>query len=150
MTDASLSKKGLSQLQQTAIVPHVLRLKPGQDLKLELAAFVRAQALTAAFVVAAVGSLKQLSLRLANAREATKKKGSFEILSLQGTLAGEGLHLHLCVADELGNCLGGHLLDGCQILTTAEILIQELSEFDFKRELDPETGFRELKIQRKN
>ncbi|MFN8789874.1 MAG: PPC domain-containing DNA-binding protein [Bdellovibrionales bacterium] len=149
MTNSRPPKTDSPDSNHSLIRPHVLRLRPGQDLKLELGTFVRSHQMTAAFVVAGIGSLQQLSLRLANSQEATKKKGPFEILSLQGTLSHEGVHLHLSVADEKGHCLGGHLLDGCQIFTTAEIMIQELCEFNFQRELDPETGFRELKVLRK-
>ena len=42
--------------------------------------------------------------------------------------------------------LGGHVLEGCIIYKTAEIVIGINEEFSFTRELDKETGFRELKI----
>lgn len=125
---------------------HALRLQPGQDLKAELHAFVQHRAIQAGCILTAVGSLQKVALRFANQSEAARSEGHFEILSLCGTLSLEGLHLHLAIADPQGSCLGGHLLEGCQISTTAEIIVAEFRDVHFRRPIDPRTGFRELRI----
>lgn len=128
--------------------PHALRLKPGQDLKVELNAFAQKKNLKAAFVVSCCGSLKVLKMRLADSSSIFERKEKFEILSLQGTLSPHGAHLHISVADREGKTWGGHLVDGCEIFTTAEILITELLDYHFTREPDSQTGFAELVIQK--
>lgn len=125
-----------------------LKLEPGQDLKKEILNYCRSKKLSAGFVVSGIGSLKTLNLRLANSKDFLKKEEFFEILSLQGSLTENAVHLHMSVADSRGQCFGGHLMDGCEIYTTAEILIQELTDYKFERVLDPKTGYPELKIQK--
>jgi len=72
------------------------------------------------------------------------RTGHFEIVSLVGTLGRDGGHLHLCAADGDGVAFGGHLLDGSLVFTTAEVVVAELTDAEFRREPDPATGFREL------
>lgn len=127
-----------------------LRLKPGQDLKKELAAFCQANKLQASTMVSGVGSLKVAEMRLADEKQKVVLQGPFEIVSLTGTLGCEGLHLHIAIADREGKVLGGHLLDGCLIHTTAELVLLENTEMMFKREHDPATGFKELVIVPRN
>jgi predicted DNA-binding protein with PD1-like motif len=67
---------------------------------------------------------------------------------LAGTVAGNGSHLHMSVADSQGRVMGGHVAHGCIVRTTAEVLLLLLSEWSFNRELDPATGFSELVVSR--
>lgn len=124
-----------------------LRLHPHQDLKGSLQEFVEQQQIEAGFILTAVGSLQQANLRLAGRHEGSYFPGSWEIISLVGTLSQQGLHLHIGLADQEGETLGGHLLPGCLIRTTAEIVLGATRQFTFKRRLDSETGFRELHIE---
>lgn len=126
---------------------HALRLQPRQDLKGAIQAFTEQQGIQAGCILSAVGSLSRFVLRFADQDAATIRDGRFEILSLAGTLSPDGLHLHLAIADSQGTCLGGHVLEGCAIYTTAEIILAELSPYRFRRLLDPQTGFRELTIE---
>jgi predicted DNA-binding protein with PD1-like motif len=132
----------------SSLTAYALRLKPGDDLRQQLTAFVAAHHLEAGAVLTCVGSLTKVSLRLANQENATQYHGHFEIVSLVGTLsASGGGHLHLAVADSTGRTLGGHLLDGCHIYTTAEIVLGALPALRFTREVDPTFGYRELVIK---
>lgn len=124
-----------------------LRLKPGQDLKVELERFVQDYSFEAACVVTCVGSLTQAVLRLPNQPEGTTFEGYFEILSLVGMMSCNGSHYHLAIADSTGQTFGGHLLEGCCIYTTAEIVIGILPDLRFRREHDPDSGYRELAIE---
>ncbi|AFY67914.1 PPC domain-containing DNA-binding protein [Geitlerinema sp. PCC 7407] len=123
-----------------------LRLHPGDDLRGALADLALAQGWEAACIVTAVGSLGQAALRWAGQSETTLLTGPFEILSLSGTLSRHGLHLHCAIADGQGRTFGGHLQPGCQIYTTAEIVIALLPQYCFRREMDPQTGYLELEI----
>ncbi|WP_218079449.1 PPC domain-containing DNA-binding protein [Anthocerotibacter panamensis] len=123
-----------------------LRLEPGQDLKQSLQQFTQARGLLAGFILTAVGSLEQVALRLAGAHSPTIYTATFEIVSLVGTLCPTGLHLHLAVADHQGQTWGGHLLEGCIVYTTAEIVVGTSASFTFTRETDRATGYLELKV----
>ncbi|MEE4135944.1 MAG: PPC domain-containing DNA-binding protein [Desulforhopalus sp.] len=128
------------------MILHALRLTPHQDLLLELAGFARSHKLSAACIVTCVGSLRRATLRFADRAEASVLEGRFEIVSLTGTFAEDGGHYHIGLADGEGRAFGGHLLPGCLIYTTAEIVLAELPELRFLRQPDPATGYDELAI----
>lgn len=127
---------------------YALRLSPGNDLKQMLNDLVDKNGLEAGCIITAVGSLTQAALRFAGQSETTVLTRPFEILSLSGTLSGHGLHLHMAIADGSGQTLGGHVMAGCLIRTTAEIVVGDLQQFVFRRVPDDQTGFRELVIDR--
>ena len=81
----------------------------------------------AGWIVTCVGSLTHLSLRMAGQPTSTKihsKSTTWEILSLVGTLSRfKDSHLHLCVSDKTGKTIGGHVMEGNIVHTTAEIVI---------------------------
>lgn len=126
-----------------------LRLKPGQDLRKQLESFVKAKRIRAGFVITTVGSLRQASIRLADQPAATNFPGKFEIVSLVGTLGQDGVHLHVSLSDSSGKTIGGHLVEGCLIYTTAEIVIGDAAGLNFSREPDAETGYQELRIRKR-
>lgn len=126
---------------------YALRLRPGQDLRRELEKFTKERGIKAGFVVTAVGSLQKASLRLADRSDATGFEGKFEIVSLVGTLTQDGVHLHASISDGAGRTVGGHLVEGCLVYTTAEIVIGEASGMEFRRETDKSTGYKELTIR---
>ena len=125
---------------------YALRLKPGQDLRQQLTAVVEHHQSRAGGSVTGVGSLTQATLRLANKEAPTVYRGHFEIVSLVGILSINGSHLHMAVADSTGRTVGGHLLDGNLVYTTAELVIGVLEELDFRRELDNTFSYQELTI----
>lgn len=127
---------------------HPLRLSPGVDLRTALEAEVVAHSHSAIFVVCGIGSLRGARLRLAGAHEPEVLAGEWEILTLAGTLARNGSHVHMSVADSHGRVFGGHVAHGCTVRTTAEVLLLLLPDWSFTRELDPATGFGELVVSR--
>jgi predicted DNA-binding protein with PD1-like motif len=133
---------------------HAFRLTPGEDLKKALCAYAASRKLRASFVLTCVGSLRAVTLRLANrARDGKNEIVSlderFEIVSLTGTVSAHGAHLHVSIADFEGNVVGGHLMDGCVVFTTAEIVLGESATHVFAREMDARTGFDELVVSRR-
>jgi predicted DNA-binding protein with PD1-like motif len=90
--------------------------------------------------------MKVVPLRLAGAAEATAIRGNLGILSLSGTLSPDGPHLHIAVADSSGTVIGGHLCAGSLVRTTAELVVGLLTDWRFRRELDPVSGHAELRI----
>ncbi|MFT3666370.1 PPC domain-containing DNA-binding protein [Piscinibacter sp.] len=124
-----------------------LRLNPGDDLRAALLAALRAQGHEAAFVLSGIGSLAPACLRLAGASEALRIEADTEILSLAGTLGAGGAHLHASLSDAAGRVVGGHVLEGCRVRTTAEVLLAVLPGQRFERLHDPATGCAELIIR---
>ena len=142
------------------ICGHAFRLQPDDSLKeclCQIAEIVFARIpedeCSSLLVMTAVGSLKDVTLRLANAtRNDGDKKGNeikrwqerFEIVSLVGTFSRDGsCHLHLSISDAEGNTFGGHLMDGV-VFTTCEVVLGSIQGVNFPREFDDRTGFDEL------
>ena len=139
-----------------AVVPSpgrvlVFRLRPGQDLAREIQRVARDEAIEAGVVLTCVGSLKRTALRLANQPAATELDGFREIVSLTGLVTKDGAHLHLAASDAAGATIGGHLLDGSLVYTTAEIAILDVAAVRFTREPDPReqggSGYHELVVR---
>jgi hypothetical protein len=126
-----------------------IRLKPDEDLKESLKTFVKQNNIQAGFILTAVGSLKQATLRFASQDNYQVFDERFEIVSLVGTLSTHGIHLHISLSDKNGETLGGHLVEGCIIYTTAEIVIGTSEDFIFLRTVDETTGYKELEIKPK-
>ncbi len=124
-----------------------IRLKPGEDLKIQLDEYIKANHIKAACMLTCAGSLQQAAIRYAGlpAEEILKEK--FEIVSLTGTLAETGSHLHISISDCTGKTIGGHLKEGCIIYTTAEIVIGIMHGVSYLRETDNTYGYKELVIK---
>lgn len=135
-----------SQKTTRSMKTFAFRLIPGQDLKMEIDAFARREKLQAGFVITCVGSLQQAKIRPANQQTPLLRQEKLEIVSLVGTISPDGSHLHIALSDSLGNTIGGHLLEGNLIYTTAEIVLGEAELLQFTRETDPATTFKELKV----
>ncbi|MFI5447808.1 PPC domain-containing DNA-binding protein [Polaromonas sp. UC242_47] len=130
---------------------HVLRLQPGEDLRGALETAFRALhagGVGAACVLSAVGSLSCAVLRYADQPAGTPWVAPLELLSLSGTLSADGPHLHASVADGQGQVRGGHVMRGCTVRTTAEVVLALLPGWQFSREADATTGFQELVVRR--
>jgi predicted DNA-binding protein with PD1-like motif len=125
---------------------HAIRLKPGDDLRSELQDFVVFNAIQAGWVMSCAGSLSQFCIRFANQDKGVTEKGYYEVIGLSGTLSMYGSHLHIGISNDKGDMIGGHLLEGCTVYTTAEIIIGESLELSFVREKDSLTGWNELQI----
>ncbi|MCP9800112.1 DNA-binding protein [Synechococcus sp. RedBA-s] len=124
-----------------------LRLTPGADLRLALENWMAQQSEQASCLISGIGSLSVAQLRLAGRKESTILRGELEILGLAGTLCADGAHLHIAIADSSGSVIGGHLCLGSLVRTTAELVVGLLPEWQFRRQLDPATGYAELQIR---
>ena len=131
----------------SGVKAYAFRLNPKDDLKKSILAFAEENKIKAGSIGTCVGSLEQFHIRFANQQRGEMKKGFFEIVSLSGTFLNASCHLHISVADHFGNTIGGHLLDENLIYTTAEIIVLELTDLEFKRELDLTYGFKELIVE---
>ena len=70
--------------------------------------------------------------------------GPLEVSSCVGNVASkEGtpfVHAHICLADRQGKAFGGHLMQGCIVDATFEVLVHEFEGLDLRRKLDSTTG----------
>jgi hypothetical protein len=78
-------------------------------------------------------------------------KENLEVVSCMGdiTTLNDGslvVHAHLIAADDKGNCHGGHLLPGCKVSVTIELVIFE-TEDEIKRSRDEQTGLNLMDIK---
>ena len=141
------SCKTIKSTAMPATKSYAIRLKPGADLKKSIQSFVTTHNIQAGWIVTCAGSLTAYNLRFANQPTGATGTGYFEIVSLGGTLSMNGSHIHMSISDSTGKTIGGHLMEGCTVYTTAEIVILGNNEFVFKREKDGTTEWEELKIE---
>lgn len=145
LTSLAACKTKTMDKNQTTV--YASRLKPGDDLKAGIEQVVKERQIRAGWVATCAGSLTDYSIRFANQPEAASGQGHFEIVSLSGTLSTAGSHLHISISDSTGRTLGGHLMPGCKVYTTAEIVIQATDRYEFTREKDGTTPWEELQVK---
>ncbi len=72
-----------------------------------------------------------------------------EVVSCMGDISSHSgnlvVHAHMIVADEAGKCYGGHLMAGCEVSVTIELVIIE-TEIQLIRHRDNATGLNLLHI----
>ena len=128
---------------------HTFRLSPGQDLFDEIETFVHEKHIEAGCILSAVGSLAHATLRLANRDHYNEYDGHFEIVSMTGTVSVHGSHLHIAISDGEGVTTGGHLVSGCKVYTTAEMVLAVFEDVVYKREFAVDSGYEELVVYKK-
>jgi predicted DNA-binding protein with PD1-like motif len=124
-----------------------LRLRAGDDLVDAITQFARAHSIRAGGIVTCVGSLDRARLRFANQpdyEQLDRHGRHFEIVSMSGTFSTTGHHFHLALSNERGETIGGHASSGNRVFTTAEIILVEGLDWEFRREQDPSTSYKEL------
>ncbi len=125
---------------------HCVRLKNGEDIKKSIIDYSAEKSILAGVVLSSVGCVISGRIRLADGKTIKELPEKMEIISINGTLSLNGIHLHISYADREGLVFGGHLVDGNIINTTCELVIGELSQYSFKRDFDENTGYREIQI----
>ena len=128
---------------------YTFRLSSGQDLFDSIELFVKEKHVEAGCVLSSVGSLTRAVLRLANRSEHTEYTGYFEIVSMTGTVSLYGSHLHISISDGDGRTVGGHLVSGCKIYTTAEMVLAVFQDVVYKREFAADSGYEELVVYKR-
>ena len=128
---------------------HVFRLHPDQLLREEIEKYVKDKNIRAGIILTCVGNVKSAVLRMSDSRtiKEYKDKGTYEIVSLVGTVESGNSHLHLSISDKEGRTYGGHLKNGTVVGVTAEIAIGEIEDKVFLRKFDKETGYEELVVK---
>lgn len=126
---------------------HAFRLVENDDIKLSIIKYCKDHQIKAACIVSVVGCLKEVCIRVADGVSELRIKNNYEIISLVGTIANYQAHLHIGLSDIDAKTIGGHLKEGSIVNTTAEIVLMEIEEYSFYRELDLATNYHELVIK---
>ncbi|MEI6032539.1 MAG: DUF296 domain-containing protein [Synechococcaceae cyanobacterium ELA739] len=99
-----------------------LHLGPGSDLRHSLEQLAIEQQ-ASGFVLGVVGNLSQAAFQCPGQAAPTLLQGDLEIITLNGTLSPQGVHLHLSLSDGSCQVWGGHLEHGTLVLKGADLLV---------------------------
>ena len=126
---------------------YAVRLRRGADLLQSIEAFCAEHQIRAGVLLSGVGCVTKARLRDAGGVNIVSVDEGMEIVSLMGTVSEKRCHLHVSFAKEDLSVIGGHLVAGCMINTTCELVIGELRDYVYDVEFDEETGYDELIIK---
>ncbi len=126
----------------------VAKLDDGEDLFESLEGLVKKHDINSGLVVSGIGMLRNFVLGYFDGKHYQKKefKTPCELISLQGSISTQGetvIHLHVSLADESGEVIGGHLFQA-EVCSLNEIVIRRLEEIALRRRLDEATGLKML------
>lgn len=131
----------------------VARLMPGEDILQSLQALADEHGIRSA-QISLIGAIKHARLGYFDRHACEYRDFSIdedlEVVSCVGNMSRLRndevvVHAHMVVADEKGNCHGGHLMKGCVVSVTIEVVIMEL-DADIYRDRDEATGLNLLDL----
>lgn len=141
----------------------VMRLPPGSDLYRSIEEAARRYKIDSGLILGGAASLRNAVLRnlgkfpefpiTDDDRRFFKLEAPLEMLSISGNISMQKgrtwIHAHIVVSSgtEEGRCYGGHLVEGCEVLSTAEIALAKLAGIELLRLGDPETLGPELFVK---
>jgi uncharacterized protein len=112
-----------------------LRLDPGEDVLLSLRAAVEEQGIRNAAILSGVGSLDRYHFHVVKTTNMppgntfVAGEGPFDILTVTGLVVDGKVHAHITFSNtELA--MGGHLEEGCRVLTFAVVVMAEALDVD--------------------
>ena len=123
------------------------RLRRGDDLLRAVCDLAKEHNISAGVVLSAVGCISKGVVRDASGVTLRQINEPCEIVSLNGTVSAVRCHLHIALSKEDLSTVGGHLVEGCIINTTCELVIGILDGWEIGTEYDAETGYDELIFQ---
>ena len=107
--------------------PLPLKLAPGSDLRLSLEDLARREGIHG-FVLGVVGNLTHAAFQCPGQSEPTVLEGDLEVITLNGTLSPDSVHLHLSLSDGACQVWGGHLEPGTIVQKGADVLVGVLEQ----------------------
>jgi predicted DNA-binding protein with PD1-like motif len=112
-----------------------LRLDPGEDVLLSLRAAVVERDIQNAAILSGVGSLDRYHFHVVKTTNMPpgntfiRGDGPFDILTVTGLVVDGEVHAHITFSNtELA--MGGHLEEGCRVLTFAVVVMTEALDVD--------------------
>ena len=124
------------------------RLRRGEDLLCAIQGIAEQENIAAGVVLSAVGCVSKARVRDASGVNLRDISEHCEIVSLNGTVSAKRCHLHIALSKEDLSTVGGHLVEGCIINTTCELVVGVLNGWEIDKEFDGETGYHELIFKR--
>jgi predicted DNA-binding protein with PD1-like motif len=128
----------------------VAKLSKGENLFAAIREIIAKHDITSGLVIFGIGMLENVELGYYSGgeHESRRFERPRELLSLHGSITtGEEtiIHLHCALSDEKYEVVGGHLIDA-EVAVVAELTIARLKKMRLGRELNPETGLKELSV----
>ena len=129
----------------------VVRLEPGEDIIKSIEKIVSEHKLLSG-ELSLIGAVSKVHLGYFDLHEKVYKDFTIdedlEIVSCVGNISrlddGYVVHAHVVASDVNGKCYAGHLMEGCEVSVTIEIVITEFREM--KRARDEATGLNLLDL----
>ena len=125
-----------------------IRLHRGDDLLSSIRRAAEEHAIRAGVVLSGVGCVSHARVRDASGVTVREIAEHCEIVSLTGTVSEIRCHIHISLSKEDLSTVGGHLLPGCIVNTTCELVLGVLDEWAYGVEQDAETGYDEIVFTR--
>ena len=110
-----------------------VRADPGEDLLDVLQKTAEQEGIRNGAILCGVGSLSAYHYHVVGTAELPPKNahvrgdGPFDILTVTGAVMGGRVHAHITFSDQ-AKAMGGHMHDGCTVLTFAIVLIADTSD----------------------
>ena len=111
----------------------LVALDTGEDILPAIRRVIAEEGITDGVVVSGIGSLAKARYHIVEPGDRLpwkdtflERKGTIEILSISGLISNGEPHLHIAMSQD-DQAFGGHLEEGCEVLTLAEIVILRLS-----------------------
>lgn len=124
------------------------RLRRGDDLLREVQNIAREEQLQLAVILSAVGCVTRARVRDASGVTVREICEPCEIVSATGTVSAARCHVHVSFVKEDLSTVGGHLMEGCIINTTCELVLGVVEGWRCGVEQDEETGYDEIVFER--
>ncbi|MCL4447732.1 MAG: DUF296 domain-containing protein [Thermoplasmatales archaeon] len=127
----------------------VVKLEKGEDVGESITQVLEDYGVYSGLIVYGIGMMRDLEVGYWNGKEYERAKLPVpgEVVSFHGSISSNEprLHIHTSVALNEHNVKGGHFFSGIAD-PLMEIHILRLEEIVLKRELNPKSGLKELKI----
>lgn len=125
-----------------------VRLKRGDDLLLKIEEIAAENNIECGAVISAVGCVSRAKVRDASGVDIQSLVEDMEIISLNGTVSKVRTHLHISFSKKDLSVVGGHLVEGCIINTTCELIIAKIKGYQIQTMFDEQTGYDELMFEK--
>lgn len=111
----------------------LVRLNPGEDVREGLTRACQEQGVRNGVILSGAGSLSRYhvhvvqSTNLPPGNTFVEGEGPYDVIAVTGLINEGRVHAHITLADA-GKALGGHVEDGCRVLTFLIVAIGETPE----------------------
>src|SRR3954471_22285676 len=105
-----------------------LRLDPGEDVLLSIRSAVQEHGINDAVLISGVGSLDRYHFHVVQTTNVppgntfVRGEGPFDILAVTGAIIDGEVHAHVTFSNA-AQAMGGHLEEGCRVLTFAVVVL---------------------------